>query len=233
VTSISEISTLVVETNPGMRTQLRNMLALAGITRIEFAVSAGVAVRKLREQRFHLILCEYHLGDGQDGQHLLEDLRHNKIIPLETLFLMVTGERQYERVISAAELAPNDYILKPFAAETLLARIQRALQKREALLPVYQAINMGDTPGAIERCIEGEHAFPIYAIDFLRLHAELCTAIGQVEEAQALYQRILEFKVVPWARLGHAKTQLIKDKFEAAEQHLNKKVKENANLIEA
>ena len=120
---IENITTLVIEANGGMRSQLRDMLALTGITKVQFAVAAGAAVRKLRDNVFDLILCEYHLGAGQDGQHLLEDLRHNRIIPLETLFIMVTGERQYERVVGAAELAPSDYILKPFTPDALLARI--------------------------------------------------------------------------------------------------------------
>ena len=116
---LSSISALLIEAHPNMRTQLRNMLGEVGIQKVQMAVSAGAAVRKLREMTFDLILCEYHIGDGQDGQHLLEDLRHNNIIPLKTLFIMVTGERQYEKVVSAAELAPNDYLLKPFAADSL------------------------------------------------------------------------------------------------------------------
>ena len=128
------------------------MLNMSGISKVQFAVTAGVAVRKLRDTRYDLILCEYHLGDGQDGQHLLEDLRHHSIIPLTTLFVMVTGERQYERVVSAAELAPNDYILKPFAADTLHDRIQKSLEKREAFMPAYRLIELGNAPDAIASC---------------------------------------------------------------------------------
>lgn len=43
---------------------------------------------------------------------------------------MITGERNYERVVSACELTPNDYILKPLNAETLRVRLLRALQER-------------------------------------------------------------------------------------------------------
>ena len=153
---LDTISALIVEANPNMRTQLRNMLNMCGIGKVQFAVTAGVAVRKLRDGRYDLILCEYHIGDGQDGQHLLEDLRHNAIIPLSTLFIMVTGERQYERVVSAAELAPNDYILKPFAADTLHDRILRCLDKREAFLPAYRLIELGNVPDAIAYCCEAE-----------------------------------------------------------------------------
>lgn len=233
MTDLSTITTLVIEANPGMRTQLRNMLALVGINRVQFAPAAGVAVRRLREGKFDLILCEYHLGEGQDGQHLLEDLRHNAIIPLETLFLMVTGERQYEKVVSAAELAPNDYILKPFAAETLLARIQRCLLKREAFLPSYRLIALGDNPGAIQATVDGEDQFPQYAIDFLRLRGELLLAAGQVDAAQAVYQRILETRVVPWARLGLAKTLHLQKRYSEAENLLTQLVTENELFLDA
>ena len=103
-----ELEVLVVESQPTMRTQLRTMLTSIGVETAQFAVSATMAMRRLREQRFDLVLCEYNLGDGQDGQHLLEDLHGQGIIPLDTVFVMITGERNYERVVSACELTPND-----------------------------------------------------------------------------------------------------------------------------
>ncbi len=85
-----------------MRAQLRNMLASIGIDSPQFAVSASMAMRRLRAQPYDLILSEYDLGEGQDGQHLLEDLRQHGIIPPDTVFVMITGERNYERVITPA-----------------------------------------------------------------------------------------------------------------------------------
>ena len=230
---LDTISALIVEANPNMRTQLRNMLNMSGIAKVQFAVSAGVAVRKLRDTRFDLILCEYHIGDGQDGQHLLEDLRHNAIIPLATLFIMVTGERQYERVVSAAELAPNDYILKPFAADTLHDRILRALEKRDAFMPAYKLIEVGNVPDAIAYCTEAEGKFPQWALDFLRLRAELHVASGQADMAQHLYERILETRSVPWARLGLAKTLYMQKRFTEATDMLQALVSENDLFVDA
>lgn len=230
---LDTISALIVEANPNMRTQLRNMLNMSGIAKVQFAVSAGVAVRKLRDARFDLILCEYHIGDGQDGQHLLEDLRHNGIIPLATLFIMVTGERQYERVVSAAELAPNDYILKPFAADTLHDRILRALEKRDAFMPAYKLIELGNVPDAIAYCTEAEGKFPQWALDFLRLRAELHVASGQADTAQQLYERILENRSVPWARLGLAKTLYMQKRFVEATDMLQALVSENDLFVDA
>ncbi|MEN3111604.1 tetratricopeptide repeat protein [Uliginosibacterium paludis] len=230
---IEDISVLIVDANAGMRTQLRNMLGLCGITKLALAVSAGVAVRKLRDQNFDIVLCEYHLGDGQDGQHLLEDLRHHHLIPLATLFLMITGESQHEKVISAAELAPNDYILKPFSADKLLSRISRALSKRDIFIPTYKLIEAGNTLEAIESCRKGEAENPQYLIDFLRLRAELHISAGQAAEAQEVYDRVLDTKAVPWAKLGLAKTLYMQKQFGAAEEHLKELLAENEMYLDA
>lgn len=230
---LDTISALIVEANPSMRTQLRNMLNMSGISKVQFAVTAGVAVRKLRDNRFDLILCEYHIGDGQDGQHLLEDLRHNNIIPLATLFIMVTGERQYERVVSAAELAPNDYILKPFAADTLHDRIERALDKREAFLPIYRLIELGNVPDAIATCSKAQEAHPQWATDFMRLRAELHIASGNADEALHLYEKILEGRSIPWARLGLAKALFMQRRYAEAEETLQSLVNENELFVDA
>jgi DNA-binding response OmpR family regulator/Tfp pilus assembly protein PilF len=230
---IEDISVLVVDANAGMRTQLRNMLSLCGITKVALAVSAGASVRKLRDQNFDIILCEYHLGEGQDGQHLLEDLRQHHLIPLSTLFLMITGESQHERVISAAELAPNDYILKPFSSDKLLGRISKALEKRDIFIPTYKLIEAGNVPEAIESCRRGEEGNPTYLIDFLRLRAELHATAGQANEAEDCYQIVLNTKAVPWAKLGLAKALYMQKHYGEAEELLEGLLAENDMYLDA
>ena len=230
---IEDISVLIVESNAAMRTQIRNMLALCGISKVGLAVTAGVAIRKLRDQNYDIILCEYHLGEGQDGQHLLEDLRQHHLIPLATLFLMITGESQYERVVSAAELAPNDYILKPFSSDKLLGRLSRALEKRDAFLPTYKLIESGAAFEAIESCRRGEVEYTQYLIDFLRLRAELHISAGQADEAQQIYKQVMSSKAVPWAKLGLAKTLFMQKNFGEAEEQLEELLSENSQFLDA
>ena len=199
------LTVLIVENQGNMQAQLRGMLGQCGITRVQAVQSAAQAARKLRETRFDIILCESNLGEQQDGQHFLEDIRQHQLIPLSTLFIMVTAERSHERVVSTAELAPNDYILKPFTLERLQERLERALNKREAFMTAWSLSESGKTLEAIAACEEGEKRFPQYEIDFIRLRAELLAMIGQAEEAQTLYRRVLEQRAVPWARLGLAR----------------------------
>ncbi|MEC5397305.1 tetratricopeptide repeat protein [Uliginosibacterium sp. H1] len=231
--SLADLSVLIIEAHSGMRTQVRNMLSICGITKVTMAVTAGVAIRKLREHNFDVILCEYHLGEGQDGQHLLEDLRSNHLIPLATLYIMLTGESLYDKVVSTAELAPNDYILKPFSSDKLLERLLKALAKRDALLPTYTLIEAGNTLDAIEATKEGEQKHPEYLIDFLRLRAELLLAAGLAEESQRIYQQVMDMKAVPWAKLGLAKTLFMLKQFDEAEAQLTALIAENENFMDA
>lgn len=230
---LSGLTALIVEYEPAMRGNLRGMLNMCGLTDIDQAPSANVALGKLRNRTYDLVLCEYFLGQGQDGQHLLEDARIHKLLPLATVFIMVTAESSYERVVGAAEYAPNDYILKPFAGDTLLDRVQRAFEKRAAFMPAYRLIDLGNVQSAITYCAAAAERFPPYAIDFLRLQAELHLAVGETQPAEEIYQRVLETRVVPWARLGLGKTLFLQKRFEEAEQQLGALIGESRHYLDA
>ncbi|ENO89760.1 tetratricopeptide repeat-containing response regulator [Thauera linaloolentis] len=213
----NELEVLVVESQPTMRAQLRTMLASVGIETAQYAVSATAAIKRLREHRYDLILCEYNLGEGQDGQHLLEDLHAHGIIPLDTVFVMITAERNYERVTSACELSPNDYILKPLNAETLRVRLLRAFQKRDIFLPAWQLMRLGDPIGAIEYCRIARDENPQHLTDLMRLQAQLHAGIGQLDEAETLHREILGSRSIPWAELGLARILVLKKRYVEAE----------------
>lgn len=216
----NELEVLVVESQSTMRTQLRTMLASIGIETAHYAVSATAAIKQLREQRYDLILCEYNLGEGQDGQHLLEDLHAHGILPPDTVFVMITAERNNERVTSACELTPNDYILKPLNAETLRVRLLRAFQKRDAFLPAWQLMRLGDPIGAIEYCRIARDENPQYLTDLMRLQAQLHVGIGQLDEAEALHREVLGSRSIPWAELGLARILVLKKRHVEAESIL-------------
>lgn len=228
-----QIDVLVVESQASMRTQLRTMLASIGVESPQFAVSATMAIRRLREQPYDLVLCEYNLGEGQDGQQLLEDLRQHEIIPRETLFVMITAERNFERVTSACELAPDDYILKPLTAETLRVRLLRAFEKRDAFLPAWQLMKIGDPVGAIEYCRIARDEHPQHLIDFMRLQAELHAGIGQIAQAETLYREILSARAVPWASLGLARMLVLRKSWVEAEHILTELIASHERFIEA
>jgi tetratricopeptide (TPR) repeat protein len=227
------LTAMIIEPHAGMRASIHNMLNLCGLQKIDHAGSSGAAIRHLATKSFDIILCEYDLDGGQDGQQLLEDLRHHQLITLATMFFMVTAEGGYGKVVSAAELAPTDYILKPFTADRLLERIAKALDKRNVFLPVYQLMDIGNHRDAIQSCIDGAKNFPRYALDFLRLRAELHIFLGEPKEAEPIYQALFESKAIAWARLGLAKTLFMQERFEEAESMLESLVSNNKKFVDA
>ena len=233
MSELSDIRALLIEPHQGMRVSLHNMLNLCGITKIEHALTAGTAVRSIQAKVYDLVLCEYDLGVGQDGQQLLEDVRHHKLTPLSTIFIMVTAERSYAKVVSAAELAPSDYLLKPFTADMLLERVIRALEKRKAFVEVYNLMEAGAVAEAITACHHGEREYPKYMVDFMRLRAELHVVLGEAAEAEELYKHLFELKAVAWARLGLAKTLFMQGKYQEAEAILKSLVSENNKFMDA
>ncbi|NML60222.1 response regulator [Massilia sp. RP-1-19] len=230
---LAGLSALIIEPHAGMRASIHNMLNQCGVTRIDHAGSSNNAVKHLGLKSFDMVLCEYDLEGGQDGQQLLEDLRHHKLITLSTMFFMVTAEGNYGKVVSAAELAPTDYILKPFTADRLLDRILRALAKRNVFMPVYQLMDEGAQREAIEACIVGAKEHPRHAIDFLRLRAELHMFLGEPAEAEPIYQQLIDAKAIAWARLGLAKTLFMREQFTEARAILENLVDTNKSFVDA
>ncbi|MBV7534609.1 response regulator [Duganella sp. sic0402] len=235
----SDLSVLIVDPNPGMRGNLHNMLSQASITKVEYAVSSGTAIRQLAKKPFDIILCEYDLGNGsgeangQDGQQLLEDLRHHKLISAWTIFIMLTSEGEYGKVIGAAELTPTDYVLKPFTVDALLQRIHRAVDRRALFLPIYQIIEMGNVRKAIAECKAAEDKNPRYAIDFARLRAELLFSIADLVEAEQAYLWILMTRPIAWAHLGLARCRYGLHKYAEAQETLQLLLEQNPRYMAA
>jgi DNA-binding response OmpR family regulator len=230
------LSVLIIDPNPGMRGSLHNMLNQSSITKIEYAVSSGTAIRQLSKKPFDVVLCEYDLGsdsNGQDGQQLLEDLRHHKLIGMMTIFIMLTSEGVYSKVVSAAELTPTDYILKPFTVEVLVGRIGRALERRAVFLSAYQLISQGNLRDAIKNCSVAEGNHPRYATDFARLRAELHMSLGEMTEAEQIYQKVLETKTPGWAQLGLARSIFAQERFGETGDMLAKLIEQNPRLMAA
>lgn len=229
----NKLTVLVIDDHPGMRASLRITLSNFGVTKTDMCQGAFDAVHRIKQRGYDVIVCDYNLGEGRDGQQLLEELRHTGLISLATVFLMVTAERTYEKVMSAVELAPDDYLIKPFTAEALQQRLTQVLRKKAAFAPVYQLMQQGMIAEAAAACDTIAAKFPPYTIDAWRLRAELLMTIGQIDEARAIYERILAMRAVPWARLGLAKAMCLQEQYAEAEAQLLDLVDESPDYLAA
>ncbi len=233
VIDYSALRALVVDDYPGMRDALRLTLTNFGITRVQMAANASEAIYQVKNKPYDFILCDFNLGDGRDGQQLLEELRHSNLIPLETVFMMVTAETFYEKVVATAELAPDDYMIKPFSAEVLRNRLENILLRKRAFQDVYRHFVAHDLEASIVACNELIHSRPKYVVDALRFKGELLVSLGRFDDAEALYQQVISMRAIPWARLGLARTFHLQEKEDAAEEELRDVLEKAPEMVAA
>ncbi|MHB1290892.1 MAG: tetratricopeptide repeat protein [Sulfuricella sp.] len=232
-TKFQEKTFLVVDDVVSMRSSLRNTISTLGGTRIDMAGNGIEAINRLEQRAYDIILCDYDLGGGKDGQQLLEEAKRRKLVKNSTIFMMVTAERGYEKVVSAAELAPDDYLIKPFAGEVLRLRLEHLAQKKAYFSPVYALMDEQDYRRAIEFC-DGLLKSPNqYKIDLMRLKAELCLLLGDYSAAGALYEQILTIREIPWARMGLAKALYHQNNFADAANIFQQVTENTPNYMEA
>lgn len=232
-TNFQEKTFLVIDDVASMRTSMRATISTLGGVRIDMSGSGIEATNRLEQRTYDIILCDYDLGDGKDGQQLLEEAKRRKLIKSATIFMMVTAERSYEKVVSAVELAPDDYLIKPFAGEVLRLRLENLVQKKNYFTPVFNLMDAQDYRRAIEVCDKLLLTPKQYKIDLLRLKSEICLLIGDYGPARQLFEQVLAIREIPWARMGLAKTLYHQNNFGDAAETFKEVTENNPNYMEA
>ncbi len=202
--SLTKKRVLIVDRHSPARDSLRLMLGALGVTLVHGAGNSAEVIRQVKANRFDIVLSDFVLDDGRDGQQLLEELRHAHLIPLSTVYMIITSERGYTNVVSLAELAPDDYLIKPFTADQLQARLIRAIYKKHVLRKIYEQIERGALQEAIVACDRVIQQQPQFVYDALRFKGDLLHTLGRTHEAEEVFRRVLEGRVVPWAKMGLA-----------------------------
>jgi tetratricopeptide (TPR) repeat protein len=225
--SLTKKRVLIVDRHSPARDSLRLMLGALGVTLVHGAGNSAEVIRQVKTNRFDIVLSDFVLDDGRDGQQLLEELRHAHLIPLSTVYMIITSERGYTNVVSLAELAPDDYLIKPFTAEQLQGRLVRATYKKHVLRKIYEHIDGGALQEAIAACDRVIQQQPLYMYDALRFKGDLLHTLGKTREAEEVFRRVLEGRVVPWAKMGLATALRDRGALDEAE-HLAAQVTEEA-----
>ena len=216
--SLGKKRILIIDRHAPARDALRATLHSMGFVDVHSAGDSTEAFRQIHAAHFDIILSDYALDEGRDGQQLLEELRHAHLIRLSTIYIIISSERGYTNVVSLAELSPDDFLIKPFATELLQARLIRAIYKKHVLRKIYEAIENGSLNDAIEACEPVIQQQPNYMYDALRLKGELLHSQGKTREAEEVFRFVLAGRVMPWAKMGLATALRDRGALDDAEQ---------------
>lgn len=121
---------LVVDDYQTMVRIIRNLLKQLGFEEVDEASDGSEALTKMRERKYGLIISDWNM-QPMTGYELLKQVRADRDLH-STPFIMVTAESKTENVIAAKRAGVNNYIVKPFNAQTLKAKIDAVCQALHA-----------------------------------------------------------------------------------------------------
>jgi len=113
---------LVVDDYNTMVRIIRNLLRQLGFTDVDDAADGSAALTKMHDRKYGLIISDWNM-EPMTGYELLKQVRSNPDIST-TPFIMITAESKTENVIAAKQAGADNYIIKPFNAETLKHKIE-------------------------------------------------------------------------------------------------------------
>jgi len=156
---------LIVDDDRKITDMLRRTLAYEGY-RVATAADGNEALGKAQAEQPDLVILDW-LMPGLDGIAVARQLRAAGDVPI----LMLTARDAVEHRVEGLDSGADDYLVKPFAPEELLARVRALLRRTEAASsekPLsYAGLQLDPLTRETRR---GDRSFNLTAKEFDLLH---------------------------------------------------------------
>jgi two-component system KDP operon response regulator KdpE len=119
----SSATVLIVDDEPQIRRALLTILTSQGYSVIE-AKSGDEALETIRSEHPDLILLDVNMP-GRSGIETCREIREASDIPI----IILTVRSAERDKVQALDAGANDYVVKPFGADELLARVRATLRR--------------------------------------------------------------------------------------------------------
>ena len=115
------MNVLIVDDYKTMLRIINSLLRTLGFVNVDEATDGTMALDMFQKKHYGLVISDWNM-EPMSGLDLLKKVRalnDNKDVP----FIMVTAESKTENVVAAKQAGVNNYIVKPFNAETLKTKL--------------------------------------------------------------------------------------------------------------
>jgi two-component system, chemotaxis family, chemotaxis protein CheY len=112
---------LIVDDYKTMLRIIKNLLKQLGFESVDEATDGGMAYSMCKQKKYSLIISDWNM-EPVTGYELLKKVRQDPELK-DTPFILITAESKTENVIAAKQAGVNNYIVKPFNAETLKTKL--------------------------------------------------------------------------------------------------------------
>lgn len=118
---------LIVDDSSTSRKFLTKTLKEINFENISEAADGKNALDKLKADKFDLIISDWNMP-VMNGLEFLIAVRNDPELA-DIPFIMLTAEQQKENILIAVRNKVTQYVLKPYTAEILKEKIEKALKK--------------------------------------------------------------------------------------------------------
>ncbi len=183
---------LIVDDFSDFRNSVKAMLRDMGAREVDTADRGEEALSLCCNKRYDIILHDYNLGSGKNGQQVLEELEEliaGKLISHQCIFVMVTAESSQAMVLSALEHEPDAYLTKPFNRASLDQRLDKLVERKTALKSILQALDKQDPAAVLSACKALGQQDKRYVPLCQRYQATALRDLGRSSELEQLLKR--------------------------------------------
>ena len=229
----SKLNALVADDFSSFRSTVNGMLLNMGVQKVVMASNGEEIINQCQNTSFDIILSDYNLGEGRNGQHVLEELRHRSLIDWRSVFIIVSAEASRNIVMAAYDCEPDDYLMKPITPHMLQKRIERLMEQRKYFKPVHSAIEQNELNYAADLLVDMSLSENRHSVLAQKLLGELFLKLGEFDKAEKVYTRALEIRQLEWARLGLARVKQLQGDIDQSSNWLEKLVHDNPLYLPA
>lgn len=123
-----DMKILVVDDFSTMRRIVKNLLKELGFSHFDEADDGSTAWPMVQTGKYDFIVSDWNMPQ-MTGLQLLKNVRADAKLK-DTPFLLITAEAKRSQILEAAQAGVDGYIVKPFTAATLNAKIQKIFERR-------------------------------------------------------------------------------------------------------
>lgn len=188
---------LLIEDEEKLARALKTGLETNGYT-VDWLADSEKALTRIMLYRdeYHLVLLDLMLP-GTNGASITESVRHENIT---TPIIIITARHEIEHKVELLNKGADDYIVKPFSFQELLARINSVLRRPVQSHPV--TLSYGDiTMDTATRSVKvAEHDVQLTLKEYSLLECFLRNP-KKVISREELFNQVWDFNTLTWSNV--------------------------------
>lgn len=186
---------LLIEDDAELRAAMMRRLRAVGYA-VDEAPELGEGDSLRRVSDYDLVILDRMLPDGDGFEHLAQWRRGGMEVPV----IFVTGSAEIEDRVEGLSTGADDYLVKPFAMEELVARV--AALTRRGGVPVPPVLSVSDlvVDTARREVRRGDTLLPLRPKEYCVLHL-LATRLGTVVSRQDIIEHCWDMNYEPMSNV--------------------------------